>query len=48
MPRFGDFLSVGVRGFAPRWIAREIFATENDAKRERLRREVLEEIPAVA
>lgn len=45
---FGDFFSVAVRGFASRWIAREVFATEDDAQRERLRREVLEEIPAAA
>ena len=45
---FGEFLSVGVRGFAPRWIARDVFATENDAERQRLRHEVLEEIPATA
>jgi hypothetical protein len=48
LPGFGDFLSVGIRGFAPRWTAREIFATENDADRQRMRRETLEEIPAVA
>jgi hypothetical protein len=48
LPGCGEFLSVGVRGFAPRWIAREIFATENDAQRHRMRREALEEIPAVA
>jgi hypothetical protein len=48
LPGFGDFLSVAIRGFAPRWIAREVFATEDDAERERLRREVLQEIPATA
>jgi hypothetical protein len=48
LPGFGDFLSVGIRGFASRWIARDIFATENDADRQRMRRETLEEIPAVA
>ena len=48
LPGCGDFLSVGVRGFAPRWIAREVFATENDAQRERLRAETLEEISATA
>jgi hypothetical protein len=48
LPGFGDFLSVGIRGFAPRWTAREIFATENDADRQRMRRETLEEIPSVA
>ncbi len=47
-PGFGDFLSVGIRGFAPRWIAREIFLIDDDAERERRRREVLEEIPATA
>jgi hypothetical protein len=46
LPGIGDFLSVGVKGFAPRWVAKEIFATENDAERERLRREALEEVPA--
>ena len=48
LPGFGDFLSVGVRGFAPRWIAREVFAAEDDAERERRRGEALEEIPAAA
>jgi len=43
---FGDFLSVGVRGFAPRWVARDIFTTEDAAQRERLRAEKLEQIPA--
>ena len=47
-PGFGDFLSVGVHGFAPRWIAREVFAIEDDDDRERRRSEVLEEVPASA
>jgi hypothetical protein len=47
LPGFGDFLSVGVRGFAARWINREVFAIEDDAERQRRRREVLEEILAV-
>ncbi|MFH1265115.1 MAG: hypothetical protein ABIK89_05265, partial [Planctomycetota bacterium] len=45
---FGDFLSVGVPGFAPRWVARDIFTTEDAAQRERLRAEKLEQIPATA
>jgi hypothetical protein len=48
LPGFADFLSVAVRGFAPRWIAREIFATQNDADRQQMRRETLQEIPAIA
>ncbi|MFV2070780.1 MAG: hypothetical protein ACC645_27750, partial [Pirellulales bacterium] len=45
---FGDFLSVGIRGFAPRWVARDIFTTPDDARREQLRSEQLEPIPATA
>jgi hypothetical protein len=48
LPGIGDFLSVGVRGFAPRWIARDVHLLDDDAQREQKRREVLEEIPAVA
>ena len=45
LPGCGDFLSVSVAGFAPRWIAREVFATEDDVERKKRRREVLVEIP---
>lgn|GEM_PF-221738 len=43
----GDFSSVTVKGFAPRWVAREIWTTPDD-RREGLRKEKLEEIAATA
>ncbi len=43
---FGDFVSVGIRGFAPRWIGKDIFSTSDDARRQKLRTEKLAEIPA--
>jgi hypothetical protein len=47
LPGIGEFLSVGIRGFAPRWIAKEVFDIPDPAERERRRCEVLEEIPAI-
>lgn len=41
----GDLVSVSVKGFAPRWRAREIWGA-SDADRQRLRKEHLEEIAA--
>jgi len=45
LPGIGDFLSVGVKGFAPRWRAREVWGAPA-AAREALRKERLEEIAA--
>jgi len=47
LPGTGDFISVGVKGFAPRWVAREIWSAGAD-RREQLRKERLEEIAATA
>lgn len=41
----GDFMSVSVKGFAPRWRAREIWNAP-DAERQRLRKAHLEEVAA--
>lgn len=43
----GDFVSVGVKGFAPRWRARDIWGAAPD-QREKLRKEQLDEIAALA
>jgi hypothetical protein len=45
LPGLGDFVSVTVKGFAPRWRAKEIWAA-GEAQREKLRTEQLEEIVA--
>ncbi len=47
LPGLGDFLSVGVKGFAPRWAARDVWGAD-PARREQLRKEKLDEITAVA
>ena len=47
-PGMGDFLSVGIQGFAPRWALRETFGTREDAARERKRREQIVETWASA
>ncbi len=47
LPGLGDFSSVTVRGFAPRWVAREIW-TAPDERRESLRKEKLDQIAATA
>jgi hypothetical protein len=44
---FGDFLSVKVKGFAPRWIAMDVFKSRAD-ERMGLRSEALEQIVAKA
>jgi hypothetical protein len=44
---FGGFSAVKVKAFAPRWALADIRAQRGEA-RERLRREILEEVPAVA
>ena len=46
-PGLGELVSVGVKGFAPRWVAREIW-TADPARREKLRKERLEELRATA
>jgi hypothetical protein len=43
----GDFVSVGVKGFAPRWRARDVWGAAPD-QREKLRKEQLDEIAAQA
>ncbi|MCR4415982.1 MAG: hypothetical protein NUV77_26500, partial [Thermoguttaceae bacterium] len=45
LPGLGDFVSVTVKGFAPRWRAKEIWGAGN-AQREKLRKEQLEEVVA--
>ena len=47
-PGFGDFMAVKVKGFAPRWILKDVFGNTDDRQREELRAEHLEEVPAVA
>ena len=42
----GDFVSVKVNAFAPRWALSDIWNTGDAAKREELRQEKLEEVPA--
>ncbi|NOX54434.1 MAG: hypothetical protein GXP27_08320, partial [Planctomycetes bacterium] len=46
LPGFGDFLSVQIVGFAPRWVARDIFAMGDVSRRESLRAEKLRHIRA--
>jgi hypothetical protein len=41
LPGFGEFQSVGFRGFAPRWGARDVWGAD-DATRQRLRKEKLD------
>ncbi len=43
----GDFVSVGIKGFAPRWRARDIWGAAPD-QREKLRKEQLDEVAAQA
>jgi hypothetical protein len=42
----GDFTSVKVNAFAPRWVLSDIWNTGDASKREELRRERLEQVPA--
>lgn len=44
----GDFVSVKVNGFAPRWVLSDLWNTQDAAKREQLRKEKLEFITAKA
>ena len=44
----GDFLSVSVRGFAARWVYRDVMVLADPLQRRKRRQEVLEERPAVA
>jgi hypothetical protein len=44
----GDFVSVSIRGFAPRWVRADIWAIGDDAARDRARRENLVFARAVA
>ncbi len=48
LPGFGNFVSVGIRGFAPRWVAKDVFTTGDDSVREKLRAEKLDEVSATA
>jgi hypothetical protein len=41
-----DFVSESVKGFAPRWALPDIWGTRDPAKREQLRQEKLEQVPA--
>ncbi len=43
----GDFIAVRVKGFAPRWVAKDVFEADS-AQREKRRREVFEESTAAA
>jgi hypothetical protein len=43
---FGDFVSVGVKGFAPRSRLGDLCGTGDAARREKMRKEIVEEIPA--
>jgi len=44
---FGDFLSVQVKGLAPRWVAQDIWHTQDPARKAQLQKEKLEFISAV-
>ena len=44
----GDFVSVKVNAFAPRWALQDIWGAGNAAKREQLQKEKLEFVPATA
>jgi hypothetical protein len=44
----GDFLSVGFRGFAPRWIYGDILANSDLDARQQQRRQTLDEVTAIA
>jgi hypothetical protein len=45
---FGDFVSVKVNAFAPRWALQDIWNARDAAKREQLQKEKLEFVPAKA
>ena len=42
----GDFVSVAAKGFAPRWVARDVWSMGDGPQRDQARREKLEEIAA--
>jgi hypothetical protein len=44
----GDFVSVKVKAFAPRWALRDIWNCGDAARREQMRRDLLETVPARA
>jgi hypothetical protein len=48
LPGFGDFSAVSVKGFAPRWISKDIWAIADEGKRDRARQENLVETTAKA
>ena len=48
LPGFGDLLSVEVRGFAPRWVVKDIWAIADAQGREQARKEKLQETVATA
>jgi hypothetical protein len=48
LPGLGDFCSIGVRGFAPRWVIKDIWAIRDPQQRDKQRREKLLQIDAVA
>jgi hypothetical protein len=48
LPGLGDMLVVRPRGFAPRWVARDIWEAGDAAQRARMRREKLDETRAEA
>jgi hypothetical protein len=43
---FGDLISVQVRGFAPRWVTKDIWAIPGAAQRDKTRREMLSQTDA--
>jgi hypothetical protein len=48
LPGFGDLTAVEVRGFAPRWVIKDIWAIGDAKQREAARKEKLQETPAAA
>ncbi len=48
LPGLGDFCSIGVRGFAPRWVIKDIWAIGDSRQRDKARSEKLFQIDAVA
>lgn len=43
---FGDFLSVKVKGFAPRWVAQDIWHTQDSSRKAQMQKDKLEFITA--
>jgi hypothetical protein len=48
LPGLGEMVAVRPRGFAPRWVAKQIWEIPDAEQRAKARRETLEETPAVA